>query len=190
MVFDLYEELPWQKVAELKGQSTRAAISIASNIAEGNSRRSEKDKHRFMEIALGLCLRTGNTNADPSKAQNVVPAKRAWSELLAAIDEQQKNARWLHGKLKHLMTTRCGSKLTVAVAQRSLRPATSKHSRTLAHIMSNQRRPPQDPHRPCQGVWLRVPQQRDLRRPERHVRLRPLRRRAEEQHPRSTGGRP
>ena len=28
LVFDMYEELPWQKVAELKGQSTRAAISI------------------------------------------------------------------------------------------------------------------------------------------------------------------
>jgi four helix bundle protein len=37
----------------LGNQIVRAAISIPSNIAEGNSRISEKDKKRFMEIALG-----------------------------------------------------------------------------------------------------------------------------------------
>lgn len=88
MVFDLYEEQPWQKVAELKGQSTRAAISIASNIAEGNSRRSEKDKHRFMEFALG--------SAFELETQTLALQRRAWAPkprveaLLAAIDEEQK----------------------------------------------------------------------------------------------------
>ena len=52
MVFDIYEDLPWQKAPELKGQSTCPAVSIASNIAEGNSRRSEKEKFRYMEIVL------------------------------------------------------------------------------------------------------------------------------------------
>lgn len=37
----------------LGNQIIRAAISIPSNIAEGSSRNSEKDKKRFMEIALG-----------------------------------------------------------------------------------------------------------------------------------------
>ena len=88
MVFDMYEELPWQKASELKGQSTRAAISIASNIAEGNSRRSEKDKLRFMEIALG--------SAFELETQTLTLQRRKWSPkaevvvLLAAIDEQQK----------------------------------------------------------------------------------------------------
>jgi four helix bundle protein len=31
----------------------RAAVSISSNIAEGCSRKSEKDYYRFVEIALG-----------------------------------------------------------------------------------------------------------------------------------------
>ena len=31
----------------------RSAVSIPSNIAEGSSRKSEKDYHRFLEIALG-----------------------------------------------------------------------------------------------------------------------------------------
>ncbi len=88
MVFDLYEEQPWQKVAELKGQSTRAAISIASNVAEGNSRRSEKDKHRFIEMALG--------SAFELETQTLVLQRREWApekqvaKLLDAIDEQQK----------------------------------------------------------------------------------------------------
>ena len=88
LVFDMYEELPWQKAAELKGQSTRAAISIASNIAEGNSRRSEKDKYRFMEIALG--------SAFELETQTLVLQRRKWSpkaevqKLLNMIDEQQK----------------------------------------------------------------------------------------------------
>ncbi len=87
-VFDLYEEQPWQKVAELKGQSTRAAISIASNIAEGNSRRSEKDKRRYMEIALG--------SAFELETQTLTLQRRKWApmtevtELLSAIDEEQK----------------------------------------------------------------------------------------------------
>lgn len=88
LVFDLYEELPWQKVAELKGQSTRAAISIASNIAEGNSRRSEKDKVRFMEIALG--------SAFELETQALVLMHRKWSPkdeaeaLLEAVREVQR----------------------------------------------------------------------------------------------------
>lgn len=88
LVFDLYEDLPWHQVAELKGQSTRAAVSIVSNIAEGNSRQSEKDKHRFMEMALG--------SAFELETQTLVLQRRKWAppseveQLLAAIDEQQK----------------------------------------------------------------------------------------------------
>ncbi|MBK9195697.1 MAG: four helix bundle protein [Flavobacteriales bacterium] len=71
-----------QKAAELKGQSTRAAISIASNIAEGNSRRSEKDKHRFMEIALG--------SAFELETQSHVLMRREWApkEKVDALLEQ------------------------------------------------------------------------------------------------------
>ncbi len=100
MVFDLYEALPWQKAAELKGQSTRAAISIASNIAEGNSRRSEKDKHRFMEIALG--------SAFELETQTLTLQGRKWAPkaevatLLEAIDEEQKMLMGFMAKLMAL----------------------------------------------------------------------------------------
>ena len=37
----------------MSNQINRAAVSIPSNIAEGGSRTSDKDYHRFSEIALG-----------------------------------------------------------------------------------------------------------------------------------------
>jgi four helix bundle protein len=87
VVFDLYEDLPYQKVAELKGQSIRAAISVPSNIAEGNSRRTEKEKLRYMEIALGSSFEL--------ETQTLVLQRRPWApkekveELLMLIDHQQ-----------------------------------------------------------------------------------------------------
>ena len=37
----------------LKDQMQRAAVSVASNIAEGDARKSDKDSIRFFHIALG-----------------------------------------------------------------------------------------------------------------------------------------
>lgn len=97
-VFKIYEPLPWQQVTELKSQSVRAAISIASNIAEGNSRKSEKDKHRFMEIALG--------SAFELETQVLILQRRSWcaeadlNKLLQAIDEEQKMLIAFMAKLK------------------------------------------------------------------------------------------
>lgn len=98
LIFDMYEELPWQKVAELKGQSTRAAVSIVSNIAEGNSRRSEKDKHRFMEMALG--------SAFELETQTLVLQRRKWApkkvveQILVSVEEIQKMLQSFMAKLK------------------------------------------------------------------------------------------
>ena len=51
--YRLIEGFPSTEKYGLSNQITRSAVSIASNVAEGNSRSSEKDKKRFIEIALG-----------------------------------------------------------------------------------------------------------------------------------------
>lgn len=60
LAVDVYSEL--QKIRDygLRDQMQRAAVSIASNIAEGAERRSKKEFVQFLYIARGSCaeLRT------------------------------------------------------------------------------------------------------------------------------------
>jgi len=53
MVYKLIQKLPSKEQFVLGSQMSRAAISITSNIAEGFSRDSYKDKIRFYYIARG-----------------------------------------------------------------------------------------------------------------------------------------
>jgi four helix bundle protein len=52
-VYSMVPSLPSDEKFGMKSQVTRAAVSVPANIAEGNGKRSEKDKKRFIEIALG-----------------------------------------------------------------------------------------------------------------------------------------
>jgi len=51
--YSLSKQLPTEERFGLVSQITRAAVSIPSNIAEGSSRTTDKDKKRFVGIALG-----------------------------------------------------------------------------------------------------------------------------------------
>ncbi len=58
IVFDVYEctkKFPKEEMYGLVGQSRRAAVSIASNIAEGFNRYHNKEYKQFLYIALGSC---------------------------------------------------------------------------------------------------------------------------------------
>jgi four helix bundle protein len=57
---EIYKELSDLKDWGFKDQITRSGLSIPSNIAEGMSRKTPKDKSHFLTIAKGSCaeLRT------------------------------------------------------------------------------------------------------------------------------------
>lgn len=52
-VYDVTSSFPKEEMYGLTTQLRRAAISIPSNIAEGNARRSTRDYIRFLNIAYG-----------------------------------------------------------------------------------------------------------------------------------------
>ena len=54
-IYNLTNSFPKDEKFGLVSQLRRAAVSIPSNIAEGASRKSDKDFSRFVEIALGSC---------------------------------------------------------------------------------------------------------------------------------------
>jgi four helix bundle protein len=54
-IYNLTENFPEKEKFGITNQMRRAAVSIPSNIAEGASRKSNKDFCRFLEIAMGSC---------------------------------------------------------------------------------------------------------------------------------------
>ena len=52
-VFKITKDFPKEEVYSLTSQINRSVVSVASNIAEGSSRSSNKDFCRFLEISLG-----------------------------------------------------------------------------------------------------------------------------------------
>src|SRR4029077_13566827 len=51
--FQLTDTFPKEDKYGICQQMTRSGVSVPSNIAEGSSRKSEKDYARFIEISLG-----------------------------------------------------------------------------------------------------------------------------------------
>ena len=55
-IYTLSKQLPEEERYIMKSQIVRSAVSIPSIIAEGTSRKSQKDFARFIEISLGSCF--------------------------------------------------------------------------------------------------------------------------------------
>lgn len=87
-VFKFVESFPKEERFGLSTQITRAGVSIASNIAEGSSRSSNKDYGRFVEISLGSTfeLETQVLIALSMEYGN----QSVGNKLLSSLDEEQK----------------------------------------------------------------------------------------------------
>ncbi|MDQ2753113.1 MAG: four helix bundle protein [Bacteroidota bacterium] len=86
--FRLTALFPKEERFGISSQITRAAVSIPSNIAEGSSRSSAKDYHRFVEISLGSVYEL-ETQLLIAKAVNFGDSNIT-NELLEDITEEQK----------------------------------------------------------------------------------------------------
>ena len=82
-VYKLVKKLPKEELFSLSNQMRRAAVSIPSNIAEGQARNSTKEFQQFLAIAKGskaeietqllLCVKVGYlTDTDTSEAMNLL----------------------------------------------------------------------------------------------------------------------
>ena len=81
------KSLPKEQRFILCEQLSRAAVSIPSNIAEGSSRRTEKDYSHFIRIALGSSYELETQVLIADKAEYGNSADR--SILLKDIKEEQ-----------------------------------------------------------------------------------------------------
>jgi len=86
--YKLVGSFPKSEQYSLAQQVTRAATSIPSNIAEGSSRRSEKDYYRFIEISPGSSFEL-ETQLLIAKADNFGNAEII-NNTLNKIEEEQK----------------------------------------------------------------------------------------------------
>lgn len=86
--YKLIDTFPKSEKYSLAQQATKAATSIPSNIAEGSSRRSEKDYYRFIEISLGSSFEL-ETQLLIARAVNFGDVEKI-SNTLTKIDEEQK----------------------------------------------------------------------------------------------------
>ncbi|MCT2563681.1 four helix bundle protein [Chryseobacterium herbae] len=95
-IYTVTDSFPKSEEFGLKSQLRRCAVSVASNIAEGSSRTSNKDFNRFLEISLGSLYElqtqiiiSNNRNYFESSKNEIIENKI--TELQRMISGFQKN---------------------------------------------------------------------------------------------------
>lgn len=85
--YEICEHLPQSEKFGLRSQITRSAVSIPSNIAEGHSRSSDKEKARLMEMAIGSTFEL-DTQLILISELGFVPNEKVVSLLEKVAEEQ------------------------------------------------------------------------------------------------------
>jgi four helix bundle protein len=99
-VYRLTKGFPDDERFRLTNQMRRAAVSIASNIAEGSARFSRKENAHFVEIATGSLFEVV-TQATIGRRQNFLTE----SEYNAVYEAAEQQGRMLSGLRKSLLAS-------------------------------------------------------------------------------------
>ena len=99
LIYDLTTDFPKHETYGLSSQMRRAAVSIASNLAEGSSRSSKKDFRNFVIIARGSNSELQTQIILASRLGYATPAKLNEAECLC-----HEVARMLNGLSRFLAT--------------------------------------------------------------------------------------
>ncbi len=97
-VYLLTKQLPATEKYGLITQVQRAAVSIASNIAEGAARKSEKEFSHFLQIALGSAFEVETQLILAKELQYIKEADL--TELFDKLQVLQRQINFLTKKLK------------------------------------------------------------------------------------------
>ena len=84
-IYHILKGFPKEEIYGLAAQMKRAAISCASNIAEGNQRKSAQDKIRFLGIAKGSLIEL-DCQLDLALELNFLNSKE-YKEILEIINK-------------------------------------------------------------------------------------------------------
>ncbi len=100
LVYSLTRAFPQEERFGLTNQMRRAAVSIASNIAEGSARNSRADFARFVEIATGSLFEV--VSQSHIGLRQAFLSQQQYQQLYAAAEEQGK---MLSGLRRSLLET-------------------------------------------------------------------------------------
>lgn len=98
-IYKVSKEFPENERYGITNQMRRAAVSIASNIAEGASRSSEKDFKRFIEISIGSAFEL-ETQLEISKMQNYL-SEAQFDKLIIELQSIERRLNAFRTTLKN-----------------------------------------------------------------------------------------
>ena len=96
-VYQIAERLPRSEEYNLKSQVTRAATSVALNIAEGSTSQSDPEQARFLSMAIRSALET-------VACQHII-RRRSLLQDEALLDQAYRSAETLVAKLHAMRKT-------------------------------------------------------------------------------------
>ncbi len=109
LVYDRTAEFPKPEIYGLSSQMRRAAVSVASNIAEGSARGSKKDFRQFVLIAKGSVCELQTQLIIAGRPQYIPEQKLAEVEMLSG-----EIARMLSGLSAFLKIQTCSKRTSFA----------------------------------------------------------------------------